>query len=184
MHVDEGETEMLANYDIDIIKHIGISIGILLVFLLLRKIFLKYVLRFIQKLSKKARTSFFTHTFNSIEQPIGFLFIVIGFYIAIKYFPYLNQSNPMIIKIFRSLIIFTISWGLYNFSSASSVLFEKIRDRFDINLDQILIPFLSKGLRFIIIAISFSIIAQEFDYDVNGFVAGLGLRWFGICSGC
>ena len=54
-------------------------------------------------------------------------------------------------------------------------MFEKIKDRFGLNMDQILIPFLSKGLRFIIIAITFSIIAEEFNYDVNGFVAGLGL---------
>lgn len=166
---------MFAYYDVENLKKIGISIGILLLFLLVRKIFLKYILKFIQKLSKKARTSFFTHTFNSIEQPIGFLFIVLGLYVALMYFPYIDHSNSWVVKIFRSLIIFTISWGFYNFSSASSVLFEKIRDQFDINMDQILIPFLSKGLRFIIIAITFSIIAQEFDYDVNGFVAGLGL---------
>ena len=166
---------MFENYNVEDLNNIGISIGILLIVLIIRKLFLKYILKFIQKLSRKSRTPFFTHTFNSIEQPIGFVFIVIGLYAALKYFPYLDQSNPMVIKVFRSLIIFTISWGLYNFSSASSVIFEKIRDRFDINMDQILIPFLSKGLRFIIIAISFSIIAQEFNYDVNGFVAGLGL---------
>lgn len=166
---------MLANYDVENLKNIGISIGILLIFLLVRKIFLRYVLKFIQKLSKKARTTFFTHVFNSIEQPIGFLFIVIGLYLAVRYFPYIDQSNPYIIKVFRSLVIFSISWGLYNFASASSVMFEKLRDRFDLKMDQILIPFISKGLRFIIIAITFSIIAQEFDYDVNGFVAGLGL---------
>lgn len=167
--------EMFVNYDIENLRNIGISIGILLLFLLARKIFLKYILKFIQKLSKKARTPFFTHVFNSIEQPIGFVFIVLGLYVALWYFPYINQSGSLVVKIFRSLIIFTISWGFYNLSSASSVLFEKIRDRFDINMDQILIPFLSKGLRFIIIAITFSIIAQEFNYDVNGFVAGLGL---------
>lgn len=167
--------EMFENYDVENLKNIGISISILLLFLLVRKIFLKYILKFIQRLSKKARTPFFTHTFDSIEQPIGFLFIILGLYVALWYFPYIDQSHPMMIKIFKSLIIFTISWGLYNFSSASSVLFEKIRDRFDINLDQILIPFLSKGLQFIIVAITFSIIAQEFDYDVNGFVAGLGI---------
>ncbi|MFA1822484.1 mechanosensitive ion channel family protein [Virgibacillus oceani] len=33
----------------------------------------------------------------------------------------------------------------------------------------------SRTLRIVIIAISFSIIAQEFGYDVNGFVAGLGI---------
>ncbi len=166
---------MFVNYDIENLRNIGISIGILLAVFLLRKIFLTSIFKFIQRLSKKARTPFFSHTFNSIEQPIGFLFIVVGLYVAIRYFPYIDQSNPLIIKIFRSLVIFSISWGLYNFSSATSVIFEKIRNRFDINMDQILIPFLSKGLRFVIIAISFSIIAQEFDYDVNGFVAGLGL---------
>lgn len=42
-------------------------------------------------------------------------------------------------------------------------------------MDDILAPFLSKVLRFIIIALSISVIAQEFNYDVNGLVAGLGL---------
>nr|WP_316252536.1 mechanosensitive ion channel family protein [Bacillus aquiflavi] len=38
-----------------------------------------------------------------------------------------------------------------------------------------LIPFLSKTIRFIIIAIGISMIAEEFGYDVNKFIAGLGL---------
>ena len=116
---------MFANVDVENLQNLGISIGILLLFLLARKIFLKYILKFLQKLSKKARTPFFTHTFNSIEQPIGFLFIILGLYVALRYFPYLDQSHPVMIKIFRSLIIFTISWGLYNFSSASSILLKK-----------------------------------------------------------
>ncbi|AZV45581.1 mechanosensitive ion channel family protein [Peribacillus asahii] len=166
---------MALNYDIDKLTNLGISIGILLLFLLLRKIFTTYIFKFILKISKKSPTNFFTHVFNSFEQPIRWLFIVIGVYVALRYFPYLDQKDPLFLKFFRASVIFIISWGLYNMSSASSILFEKIRDRFDINMDQILIPFLSKGLRFIIIAISFSIIAQEFNYDVNGFVAGLGL---------
>ena len=91
---------MLENYDVEDLKNIGISIGILLIFLLVRKIFLKYILKFIQKLSKKSRTPFFTHVFNSIEQPIGFLFIVLGLYVALMYFPFLDQSTPWIIKNF------------------------------------------------------------------------------------
>ena len=42
-------------------------------------------------------------------------------------------------------------------------------------MDDILAPFLSKVLRFVILALSVSVIAQEFNYDVNGFVVGLGL---------
>ncbi len=51
----------------------------------------------------------------------------------------------------------------------------KISDKINVEIDQILIPFLSKAVRFIIIAISISVIAQEFNYEVGGFVAGLGL---------
>jgi MscS family membrane protein len=154
---------------------LGISIGLFLMFLLFRKIFTKYVFQLILKVSKKTPTEFFSHVCISFEQPVRLLFIVIGIYVSIGYFPLLEQSNPLFLKLFRSSIILIITWGLYNLSASSSVFFTKINDRISIEIDQILIPFLSKALRFIILAISFSIVAQEFDYDINGFVAGLGL---------
>ena len=42
------------------------------------------------------------------------------------------------------------------------------------------IPLLSKALRFVIIAIAITVILQEFDYEVSGFVAGLGLGGLAI----
>lgn len=148
---------------------------IFLVFLLLRKIFTKYIFHLILKLSKKTPTDLFTHIWLSFEHPIRWLFVIIGFYVSMSYFPYLEHTNPLFINIIRSSVILMITWGLYNIASASSMAFVKISEKLNIEVDEILIPFLSKALRFIIIAISLSIIAQEFDYDVNGFVAGLGL---------
>ncbi|MDM5228546.1 mechanosensitive ion channel family protein [Cytobacillus sp. NJ13] len=60
-------------------------------------------------------------------------------------------------------------------ASASSALFTSLKVKYDLEIDDILIPFISKALRVVIVAISISVVAQEFDYDVNGFVAGLGL---------
>src|SRR5690625_1589064 len=42
-------------------------------------------------------------------------------------------------------------------------------------VDQILIPFISRGIRVVIVAIGISIIAEIFNYNISGFVAGLGL---------
>ncbi len=155
--------------------NIGISIGIILLFLLFRKLFTKYIFRIILKLSKKTPTDFFSHVCLSFEQPLRWVFIIIGIYLAVDYFPYLDQSNPLFLKLIRASFIIIITWGLYNISGASSALFTKANDRLSIEIDQILIPFLSKAIRFVIIAISISIVAQVFEYDVNGFVAGLGL---------
>ena len=46
-------------------------------------------------------------------------------------------------------------------------------------IDQILIPFLSKVIRIVIVLIGFSIIIQEFGYNISGFVAGLGIGEIG-----
>ena len=43
-----------------------------------------------------------------------------------------------------------------------------------------MIPFLSKILRVIIVVIAISVVAQEFDYNVSSFVAGLGIGGLAI----
>lgn len=165
--------EYLLSYEV--LKNLGISIGIFFLFLLFRKLFTKYVFRLMLKLGQKTPTELFTSMTVAFEQPIRWLFIIIGIYVAADYFPFMEQSSPLFLKIIRASIIMLISWGLYNLSSGSSLLFMKINDRFNMEIDQILIPFFSKAIRFIIVAISLSIIAQVFEYDVNGFIAGLGL---------
>ncbi|ODA39557.1 mechanosensitive ion channel family protein [Desulfosporosinus sp. BG] len=166
-------TEYIPSYET--LLNLGIAIGIFMLFLLFRKIFTKYVFQLMLKLGEKSPTEFLTHVFVSFEKPIRWLFVIIGINIAIGYFPYIEQSHPLFLKLMRASVIAMITWGLYNLSAASSMVLMGVNKRLNIEVDQILIPFLSKALRVIIIAISFSIIAQEFDYDVNGFVAGLGL---------
>ncbi|WAA13492.1 mechanosensitive ion channel family protein [Fervidibacillus halotolerans] len=155
--------------------HSFIGIGIFLFFLLLRKLFTKYLFRAILKMLKKTPNEFFSSVWISFEQPVRWLFIIIGFYFGAKYFPYIHTDEPMFLKIYRSIVIALITWGFYNLSSSASVMFHKLNRQMNFQIDQILIPFLSKTIRFIIIAISFTIIIQEFGYNISGFIAGLGL---------
>lgn len=154
---------------------VGISIGIFLLFLIFRKLFTKYIFNLLLKLSRKAPSDFFTHIFLAFQKPVQWLFIIIGIYVAVGYFPYIDQDNRLFNDLIRSSIIFLIAWGFFNLSSSSSLLFQKINEKSNLQIDAILIPFLSKAIRVIIVAIGISIIAQEFDYDINGFIAGLGL---------
>src|SRR5438309_2897526 len=157
------------------LRELGIAIAIFLLFLLFRKFFAKYIFALLMKLSKKARTIVFAQIFLAFEKPIQWLFIIIGIYVSVRYFPLFNHANPLVLKVIRSSIIVVISWEIYNLTAASSVLFAKLNDKYNFEIDSIIIPFLSKTLRVIVVVISMSMIAQEFGYDVNGFVAGLGV---------
>lgn len=152
-----------------------IAVGIFLLFLLFRKIFTKYVYKLILRMTKKTHTDFLTYVWMSFEHPIRWLFIIIGFYISVIYFPFFNEENPLFLKLMQSSIIILITWGLYNLSSTSSLIFHRLTTKLNVEVDEILIPFLSKALRFVVIAIGITVVAQVFEYDVNGFVAGLGL---------
>ncbi|WP_225983695.1 MULTISPECIES: mechanosensitive ion channel family protein [Bacillaceae] len=153
----------------------GIALGIVLLFILFRKLVTKYVFQLILKLREDKPNDLFIQVFKSFEKPISWLFIIIGLYIGVKYFPFINQHNPFFLKLLRSMIIFLITWGLFNLSSPSQGILLNINEKMNQKIDLILIPFISRAMRVIIVAISISIIGQEFDYDVNGLVAGLGL---------
>ncbi|SFA81510.1 MULTISPECIES: mechanosensitive ion channel family protein [unclassified Bacillus (in: firmicutes)] len=157
------------------LKNLGISIGILAVFILFRNIFTKYVFQLILKIFKKAPTDFFTKICLSFERPLGWAFIILGLYVAMDYFPFIEQHNSLFLKFLRSMVIILITWGLFNLSSPTTGILVSVNQKMNNKIDLILLPFISRTIRVILIAISISIIGQEFDYDVNGLVAGLGL---------
>src|SRR5690625_688744 len=159
----------------DDVINIAISIGVLCMFLLMRKIFIKYIFQLFLKLTRKSPSELFTQIFLAYEKPLQWLFVIIGIYVAVDYFPYLNQDYVLFMRLVRSAVIAIIIWGLFNLASATSILFTSIKKKTNIHIDDIIIPFVSKGLRLVIIAIGISIIAQEFNYNIGGFVAGLGL---------
>ncbi|WP_231510799.1 mechanosensitive ion channel family protein [Bacillus sp. UNC438CL73TsuS30] len=165
----------MSDIDYDKLKNVGISIGILLLFILFRNLFTKYVFQLILKLAKKTPTDFITQICLSFERPLGWFFIIFGLYLAMDYFPYIDQHNTFFLKFLRSMVIVLITWGLFNLSSPTSGILISVNEKINNKIDLILIPFISRAIRVIMIAISLSIIGQEFDYDVNGLVAGLGL---------
>lgn len=162
----------------EFIRHwedIGIALGILIFFHLFRKIFVRYIYKLLLRLAKKTPTDFLTNIFVAFEGPLRLFFVGVGFYLALMYLPLGPKTNDLIIQLYRSFIIILIGYGLFNLSAASSTLFKKLGSRFEVEVDEILLPFLSKVIRIVIIALIISIIADEWGYDVNGFVAGLGL---------
>ncbi|HAU31105.1 MAG TPA: mechanosensitive ion channel protein, partial [Desulfotomaculum sp.] len=170
----------LANVNIEFWRNMGISLAILILFVIFRKMFSKYLFKIILKITKKAPIDIVTNVLLAFEKPIRVFFIVIGIYFALMFLPFDSNYNILFIKIFRSIIIILLGWGLYNLTSNSSTFFVKSAKRFDIEVDKILFPFISQFLRFVIVILVICIIASEFGYNVGGFIAGLGLGGLAI----
>lgn len=160
---------------VTILEKFWLPLGILLYFILLRKPLTSYIFKIISSFFKQNEKENIGKILNSLEKPLQLFFIVLGCYISIQYIEYLDKYNDLFNQIFRTFIILFITKGLYNLSSSSSILFDNLNNKFDFNIDKIIIPFISRILKIAIIGFSITIIAKEWGYDVNGFIAGLGL---------
>ncbi len=154
-------------------REICVAVIIFLLFLAARKIFVKYIFRIIIKLSGKAKAELDTGMLSALEHPLSNFFIILGIFFSLKYLPLTEYQNLLVLKIFRGAVIAFVAWGLYNLTG--TFLFTELSRKLEIEIDKILIPFLIKVVRFIIIILAISIIADEWGYNISGFIAGLGL---------
>lgn len=160
-------------FSLEHIISISIAILIFLLFLLLRKLFSRYIFSWLMRLSSKTDYVMDGKILLAFEKPIQTLFVILGLYIALLYLPLPVAADVIINRLFRSSIVIILAWGLIDLTGKDSLLSEKLREKF--NIDSILFPFFSNVVRFIIVALAIVIVAQEWNYDVNGFIAGLGL---------
>lgn len=159
----------------NILHEILVALTVFLFFLVLRKFFTNVVFAFLKKITGKTKFLLDEYILDCIEKPVRFLFVVFGLYASMSLIVDQVNNQLLVDKAFRSLIVYTIAWGLYNISNSSSELFNKIFEKYKLDNDKILFPFISKVFRIVIVLLAISIIVQEWGYNVEGFIAGLGL---------
>lgn len=153
----------------------GVAIAIFLAFWLLRKVFANDIFKLLLRLSQNTKTDLDNHVVLAFQKPLQLFFILLGIYVSLSYLPLSPAQNVLLSKFFRSFLIFFLAMGLYNLAGSYAVLCGEVERLLGINIDKILIPFFSKVLRVVIIALAVIVIAEEWDYPVGGFIAGLGL---------
>ncbi|KUG05369.1 potassium efflux system kefa protein / small-conductance mechanosensitive channel [hydrocarbon metagenome] len=148
-------------------------IGIMLIFFLINKIVKKILFPWVKKLTQNSHNDLDDKIVAAFLKPVEWLIILTGIFVVLRYLPLSPSVDNFFLEIYRSAVIGLIAWGFYMLADGESVLSREFKDKFQI--DDILISFLSKVVRFVVLALALVIIAQEWGYEVNGFIAGLGL---------
>jgi len=157
------------------LKFFILALLVFFFFLATKRFFTEVIFKLILKVFSHSHLALAENILFSFKKPMQFFFVIMGLYFAVNCFPISLQNQLILSKLFRTALIFLITWGLYDLSEVNSVLFKKIQERANLQLDKILFSFISKFIKVILVLITITIIAQEWDYDINGLIAGLGL---------
>ena len=148
---------------------------IIILSLALRKIFVKIVMGFLKSLAKKTAHDWDDKLVDAIDPPARIIIVTLGFYFAANILKLPTESQTFISHTFRSLLIFSLLWSIYRASEIIAGILEKLAKKTETYLDDILVPFVDKGVKVVIFVIGISVIAKEWNYDIATLLAGLGL---------
>ena len=144
---------------------------VFLLFLLLRGILTRFVFGLASKIAARSKTRIDISFFLALENPLKNFILVLGIYIALSILPLTPPLRYYLTVIFRILIVVFAAWAFYNLCESRP--FKAVSRRY--RLDPLLVEFLVKALKAVIVALAVIMILHQLGYDVNGFIAGLGL---------
>lgn len=143
----------------------------LLLFLLLRGFLARFVFGLASKIAARSKTRIDISFFLALENPLKNFILVLGIFIALSILPLSPLLDHYITVVFRILVVVFLAWAFYNL--AGSRPFKSMSRRY--RLDRLLVDFAIKAVKAIIVALAVIMILHQLGYDVNGFIAGLGL---------
>lgn len=113
---------------------------------------------------------------SGFYEPIKFMITVAGFGIAIYYLQLPKGVINLYNKVFKSLLVLAIAKALANCLKPDSTFFTKLESSTKFNGNEALNSFIGKILKALIyIVAAFIILKEDFDYDLGGLAAGLGI---------
>ncbi|CAM3167142.1 mechanosensitive ion channel family protein [Sporolactobacillus spathodeae] len=157
-----------------------IALLIISVFFLSAYIFSKYMPKLLSHITKKSQIAIDQALLASFRKPIVLILLATGLFLAFSYLPIPASGMSLITRFYHSLATVSIGWGFYLFSNTINIFFAHVHDRYDLQFNTIIIPFLSKIAKFVVVIFTAVAILDQWNYHVTGLITGLGIGGLAI----
>jgi len=161
------------------ISSIIIAIGIFIGFMLIRGLFSKYILSYLHKWAEKSTTKLDDKIVDALIPPIKFIPIILGIFFASQSLELSEGAYEIVMQVERSLIAFTIFWGLHRILEPLSHGLKKLEKI----LTKAMMTWIFKALKVLVIFLGGAVILEIWGIAVGPLLAGLGLFGAAVALG-
>ena len=161
-----------------------VSLAVFFVFLFARRLFSRFIIRTIKTVTKHTKSTIDDEILTAIEEPLRFVFVVVGVYAAGQVAPLPDVVIGFLDKLVRSLIVFTIFWTVYRCVEPLSHLLDNLTGVFgSAGLRDSLRGFFIKLGKFVVACLGVVAVLEEWDFNVAALLGGLGLVGMAVAFG-
>lgn len=159
----------------EVLARILIAILALLLLWLLRALIKRLLLAPFRRIANRTKSNFDDQLLDLMDLPSRILVLALGVFIAGGILGVDRAGAEFVTNLARTLLIIAVLVFCYKLVGIFEPSQRQLLRAAGLRLDEKLLPFLRTALRLIVVAIGVVIILQEWNYDVNGLIAGLGL---------
>lgn len=161
------------------IGHILAAVILFLVFVAVRNLLARIVLKRLSKLAARPRVPFDDTMVRALDAPLRFIPVIFGAFLAFEIVDISGSLADLGYRVIRSLVAFVIFWGLYNLIEPVSSLLGRLRAIFT----SVMVEWLIKAIRIAVIFVGAATILQVWGIAVGPILAGLGLVGVAVALG-
>lgn len=156
-----------------------VAVAILIGFLVLRRLLTRFVVVRLMAWTDRTETPVDGQMVRAVEGPIRFLPVVLGMFFALEYLSPDGTFAAIGANLVRSMIAFTLFWGLHNLVDPLAFLFDRLERVFSAAM----VEWVLKAIRVAFILIGGATILEIWGIQVAPIIAGLGLLGVAVALG-
>jgi len=160
-------------------ESLGLALLIILVSLLLVQGVVRGIFHFIEKRLAK-RFALWRDILVAFENSARIVVVFSGVLIALHVAHAPHVVTDVALMIYRSVLIFSVGYGIYRLMGSLTSLLADLGTHVHIEIDSIVMPFLTRILQFVVMALTITMILSDWGINVNGVFAGLGLAGLAV----
>ncbi len=158
-----------------------IATVVLLAFLVVNRFLKGRIISISRRLITKTKITWDDKLLDAMEEPLGFLLKALGTYFFLVLFPPTSGFESFWMNMLRSILIISLARVASRMAGDfADMLLNSLKDK---QANQTIRPLTIRTFQALAYALAVLMIAQEWGYDVKGFLAGLGLIGFAVAMG-
>lgn len=164
----------------------GMNIGqvlgallVLLLFIVLRGVLTRFILKRLKSLTGRTRMTIDDAMIDALDSPIRLVPVILGVFLAIEILDVTGNVADVGYRVVRTLVAFTIFWGLYNMVDPISSILVRLEKIFT----SVMVEWLIKAVNVGIIIVGAATILEIWGIEVGPIIAGLGLIGVAVALG-
>jgi MscS family membrane protein len=155
------------------------AIGILLLFLLLRRGLARFIMNRLERFVESTSTTADDQIMLALKNPVRFVPVVLGVFFALEFMNFPEPFATFAENLVKSLILVVIFWGLYNLAGPLSHAFKRL----ETVLTPPLVGWLVKLVKVLVVLTGAASVLEMWGIDVGPILAGLGLFSVAVALG-